>query len=91
MKLSRHSILRMNERTDLSKRNYKDFFRNALKYGKSAGQLKDGKIKEFLLKKEKNNCRVKLYKDYVFVHSRNSKQLYTMYKLPDELLEERDE
>lgn len=87
MKLSLHSKLRMTERAKLDSRNHKPFFANALRLGVSPGNMKDGPIKEFLLSREKNRCKAKLYRGYVFIYSKNSKQLYTMYKLPEELLE----
>ena len=87
MKLSNHSKIRMRERSSVTS-NQIAFFRNALRLGKSAGEMKDGKIKDFLLKKEQCNCKVKLYRGYIFIYSKNGKQLYTMYKLPEELLEE---
>lgn len=86
MKLSKHSKTRIIERTTV-RNNKVAFFRNALLKGKSPGEMKDGKVKNFLLSKTKN-CKVKLYKNYVFVYSKNSKQLYTLYKLPDRFLEE---
>ena len=86
MKLSIHSKKRMSERTGLDSKNQKPFFANALRLGVSAGNMKDGPVKDFLLNKEKNRCKAKLYKGYVFIYSKNSKRLYTMYKLPEELL-----
>ena len=88
MKISLHGKLRMTERAKLDSRNHKPFFANALRLGVSPENMKDGPIKEFLLNKEKQNCKTKLYRGYVFIYSKNSKRLYTMYKLPDELLEE---
>ena len=87
MKLSYHSKIRMVERAHLKKREQKLFFKEALLKGKSPSMLKDGVIKDFLLKKEQK-CKVKLYKGFVFIYSKNSKVLYTMYKLPEELTEE---
>lgn len=84
MKLSKHSIERMEERTELDKGNFKEFYRNALRKGKSWEQLKDGELKQFLKSREFWNCKVKYYKGYIFVYSRNSKQLYTMYEYKGE-------
>lgn len=77
--------MRMRERTKLNRKERKKLFREALDKGKDIYKIKDNSIKEFLISKE-NNCKIKLYKDYVFIYSKNNKQLYTMYKLPDELL-----
>ena len=85
MKLSQHSKVRMNERTELNPKNYKEFFISALRHGKSAGHLKDGKLKKYLLNKENTGkCKAKYYKGYIFIYSKNSHRLYTMYELPSE-------
>ena len=87
MKLSLHSKLRMEERAKIDTRNQKPFYANALKKGKSPNDLKEGFLKQYLLSKQRKKSKVKLYRGYVFVYSRNNKQLYTMYELPKELLE----
>ena len=88
MKLSLHSKQRINERTNIDKGNQKQFFRAALDKGKSPSRLKNGKLKEYLIARE-NNCKIKVYKGYIFIHSKNSKRLYTIYKIPDELKEKK--
>lgn len=88
MKLSLHSKYRMRERTDFNHRERKNLFKEALMKGKSPHDIKDVKIKAFLMSKP--NCKIKLYKGYVFIYSKNSHQLYTMYKLPDELVQTGD-
>ena len=90
MKLSRHSKIRMRERTPFNHKERNTLFKNALRNGKSPQDIKDEKIKDFLISKQ-NKCKVKLYRNYVFIYSKSNKQLYTMYKLPEELLEEREE
>lgn len=84
MKLSKHSKKRMRQRTNFNHKERAVLFKNALIYGKSYGEIRDGKLKDFLKSKESWKSKAKVYKDYVFIHSRNSKQLYTMYELPDE-------
>lgn len=87
MKLSHHSVIRMSERTDLkNKQEKRRFFREALDHGESLNDIQNDKIRNYILSKI-NNCKVKLYKGYVFIYSRNSKQLYTIYKLPKTILE----
>lgn len=86
MKLSKHSKIRMKERTDYNHQERKTLFQKALQYGKSANDIIDKKLKNYLMSKP--NCKVKLYKGYVFIYSKVSHQLYTMYKLPDEFKEE---
>lgn len=85
MKLSQHGKIRMRERTNLNHKERKVLFRKALDYGLSINNIKDGAIKDYLKARE-NNCKIKLYNNYVFIYSKNGKQLYTMYKLPDNLL-----
>lgn len=85
MKLSKHSKRRIAERANVIG-GQKEFFKNALLKGKAPGNLKDGAVKDYLLSKENRKCRVKLYRDYVFIYSKNNKQLYTMYKLPQHLI-----
>lgn len=82
MKLSKHSIQRMKERANVVC-NQTRFFRNALLYGKSPSQITDINLKNKLKQKEKWNSKVKLYKNYIFIYSKNEKQLYTMYKMEE--------
>lgn len=83
--ISNHGRMRMKERTGLNHKERKKFFDEAVLKGKSPNDITDEEIKKFLLSKQ-INCKVKLYKGYVFIHSKNSKRLYTMYKLPDKFL-----
>ena len=87
MKLSTHSKIRMRERTGLNHKERRKLFRNALDYGKSPMQIKNEKVQQFMLARS-NKCKIKLYKGYLFIYSKNSHILYTMYKLPKELIEE---
>lgn len=83
MKLSKHSQQRIKERADIEYKNQKNFYRSALDKGKSAGTLKDSDLKKCLLKIERKGCKAKYYKGYIFIHSKNNKTLYTMYKYSD--------
>ena len=85
MKLSKHSKERMKERTPFNHKERMKLFQKALVNGDSPNDIKDEKIKNYLKSKEKFNSKAKLYKGYIFIHSRRSKQLYTMYELPDKL------
>ena len=69
--------------TFLEGKERRKLFKDALTYGKSYGSISDERIKNYLLSKETNHSRAKLYKGYIFIHSKNSKQLYTMYELPE--------
>ena len=90
MKLSKHSKIRLKERTNYNHKERKQIFKDALKYGKTFNQVKDEKIQNYM-KARSNKCKVKLYKGYLFIYSKNSHILYTMYKLPNELMEVKDE
>ena len=87
MKISSHGKLRMKERANIDTKNQMPFFTNALRKGKSPNDLKEGPTKQYLLKKQTSKSKAKLYRGYVFIYSKNSKRLYTMYKLPEELIE----
>lgn len=82
MKLTKHSIERMKERANITS-NQISFFRNALRYGKSIAEINDEILKQRLQSRIKYNCKIKYYKGYVFIYSKNSKRLYTMYKLEE--------
>lgn len=49
--------------------------------------MKDCPLRDYLRGISKRNCKVKAYKGYVFIYSKNGSQLYTMYKLPKKFLE----
>ena len=83
IKTSKHSRIRMRERTGLNHKERNVLFRRALDNGESVKEVKDKEIKVYLASKQRMNSRVKLYQGYVFVYSKNKKQLYTMYELPE--------
>jgi len=87
MKISKHAKIRMKERTSLNHKERRIIFRLALSKGKSIQDIKDERIKRYMMSKRRYNSQSKLYKNYIFIYSRNSHQLYTIYKLPDEFLE----
>lgn len=87
MKLSKHSKIRMKERTNFNHQERVVLFKNALKHGGNWKTSKNEKLVKYLTSKETWKSQVKLYKGYVFIHSRNSKLLYTMYPLPDQYKE----
>ena len=84
MKLSNHSKERMKQRANVT-RNQERFFRNALNNGLSLKQIKDEELQKWIKARIKYNSSIKVYKNWAFVYSRNAKQLYTMYELPEEL------
>lgn len=87
MKLSNHSKLRLKERTPLNHAERRQIFKLALRKGKCIQEVKNDRIKRFMMSKKRFNSQIKLYNDYIFIYSKNSHQLYTMYKLPDDLLD----
>ena len=72
----------MRERTEYNHKERIKLFRKALDEGKSLQEIEDKNVKSYVASKEKM-CKIKLYKDYLFIYSKNSHQLYTMYKLPE--------
>lgn len=85
MKISNHGKVRMKERTNLNHKERRHLFRKALDKGKNVQDIKDEEVKRYVKNRE-NNCKIKLYEDYLYIYSKNSKRLYTMYRLPEEYL-----
>ena len=85
-----HAFNRCKERFGLNKTNAKSMIRNAYLYGVAVSNLPEGKLKEYLKKRE-NNKRIKVYKNKVFIFSKNSTGCITVYAVPDELLQEEEE
>ncbi len=84
MKLSNHSRQRLKQRGGIKNQKIQDnFFRNALKNGLTPEQVEDEQLRIRLKSREKYNSKVKYYKGWVFIYSKNSHQLYTTYKLED--------
>ena len=84
MKLSKHSRNRLQQRVGIKSKGIQDnFFKNALMYGTKPEQIEDIKLRNYLKSKRRYNSEIKLYKGWVFVYSKNSHQLYTMYKLEE--------
>lgn len=82
MKLSHHSKIRLRERTNLNHKERRKIFKEALQNGLSPDKVKDKKTRDYMNSKNRH-CKVKLYKGYIFLYSKNSHQLYTMYELPE--------
>ena len=85
MKISKHAKTRIRERTSLDTQERRQIFRLALKHGKYTSDIKDARIKRYMMSKRRFNNQVRLYKGYIFIYSKNNRQLYTMYKLPEYL------
>ena len=87
MKISNHAKMRIRQRTNLNHQERRRLFRHALDKGKSLNEIKNEDVRTFVENIQRSNCKVKLYLNYVFIYSKNKKQLYTMYKLPHHLEE----
>ena len=83
-KVSHHANMRMKERTPFNHKERRHLFREALMYGKNAYDIKDPRLHGYMLSKKKR-AYVKLYKGYIFIYSKNTKHLYTVYPLPEHL------
>lgn len=84
MKLSKHSRERLKQRANIkSQKIQENFFRNALRNGVSPEDIQDKQLQLKLKAKERYNSKIKIYKGYVFIYSRNSHQLYTTYKMEE--------
>jgi hypothetical protein len=84
MKLSKHSRDRLKQRANIKNQKIQEnFFRNALQKGISPEQIEDEQLRSRLKSREKYNSKVKYYKGWVFVYSKNSHRLYTTYKLEE--------
>ena len=84
--VSSHAKMRAAERMNVSRRNdVHHFFRMALTSGKSPHDF-NGKFKNYLLKKLKNNPykAIKIYGDFMYIHK--GKNLITMYPVPSRFL-----
>lgn len=89
MKITNHANIRMKERVKLNRKERKEMFRLALRLGQAPYNIKNNfELRQFLYSKENRRMRVKLYKNYVFVYTKRSKRLVTMYELPSKFLEE---
>ena len=88
-KVSKHGQMRMKQRTQLNHRERATMLREALNKGQTPQQVEDELLRGYLLSKVRFNSKVKLYKGYVFIYSRNSHRLYTMYELPEWIKEKR--
>lgn len=81
MKLSKHSKRRMRERTAFNSDERRKLFRDALDKGKSIQEIDNKKLKHYIWSKSRY-CKIKVYRGYMFLYSKNSHQLYTMYEIP---------
>ena len=81
MKISKHAQKRMRERTTLNHAERRKLFNEALHKGLTPNDIQDQGFRNYLLFKQAR-CKIKIYKGYIFIHSKNGGQLYTMYEIP---------
>lgn len=79
-KISRHGKERIEERLGLDFNN-KILFKNALMYGFSKENFSED-LYMFLYNKTLKGAKIKVYKDFIFVISKNKKKLITTYPIP---------
>ena len=80
-KITKHASIRMKERTKFNHKERYYLFKKAIKYGKNPQDIKDESLQGYMYSKRRN-AYIKLYRGYIFIYSRNTKRLYTMYELP---------
>lgn len=81
IKITQHGKMRMRERTSFNSKERKTLYNEALHKGLTPNDIQDIKFKNYLLSKP--NCKIKVYRGYIFIHSKNSGRLYTMYEIPE--------
>lgn len=90
MLLSKHSKIRMSERASI-KTGKSKFFREALDKGLSYSEAKNKGMSKTVvcyLAKLNRKQKAKIYKNYVFIYSKGTHKLYTMYECPKNIQEE---
>lgn len=81
MKITKHGKKRMKERTPFNFKERKNLYKEALHKGLTPNDIQDTRFKNYLLSKP--NCKIKVYRGYIFIHSKNGGRLYTMYEIPE--------
>ena len=79
-----HGKKRVIERVDTNLKS-STLVHNASQYGKSINEYK-GKFKQYLLSKDRPRNRIKIYNNNLFVFSKNSKRLITVYPVPEKYI-----
>lgn len=79
-----HAQYRAKQRANIKKKELLIKANYVSKNGKCPQEF-TGKFKKYLLKKAKVK-RVKVYDNYIWIFSKTSTKLITMYKIPDEFL-----
>lgn len=87
----KHGLKRSMERCGIGKKQgFRNMINNAVKYGQNPFDFPvDSQIYKFLKEKEKyKGKRIKTYKGKVFILSKNTNNLITVYEIPEHLKEE---
>lgn len=89
MRLSKHSKLRIKERTPV--KNKAKLFRDALNKGLCLEEAQNKGFSKTVicyLKKLNSRQKAKIYKDFVFIYSKGNHTLYTVYECPKNIKDE---
>lgn len=81
---TKHGKRRVIERVDTSQK-VNSLARIVSKNGKSK-DMYNGIFHQYLVSKSSNRARVKVYKDNIYIFSKNTKRLITTYPVPDKYL-----
>lgn len=83
-KLTYHGKKRVNERTMIYE-SKAALVRRVSMLGKTRNMYR-GKFYQYLLSKSNRGAQVKVYNDYVYIMSKNSRRLITLYPVPEKYL-----
>lgn len=88
-KQTKHGIMRFKERcSSIPAKNMDSFIKSASKHGFSPAHFPESPFKHYLLAKQrKNNKRIKIYKDFIFIFNSTSNGLITMYRIPENYID----
>lgn len=76
-----HAYFRAAERCGWTRYEAKQMMKDANRYGKTFGQIKDKELAEFIKARRVNTRRrIKYYLGYIFVFASTSTKCYTVYK-----------
>ena len=85
-----HAYVRLGERVGMTRKQVKDFSKQASRYGRAPEHFPPSALRDYLLSKSYNK-RVKVYKGIVVIMANTSNRIITAYPLPNELMEEYNE
>lgn len=83
-RITQHGKLRVKERTNTYKRG-STLSRLAYQNGKTKNYYQ-GKFRQYLISKSARKAKIKVYKDNIYIFSKNTKRLITTYSIPQKYL-----